>query len=121
MEHRLGELKAAYRSGAPHRFGLAGRVGLLAGAATLAARGGRDRRAAIAAGVLINAGALSARWSIFKAGFRSAARADDTVLPQRERIRRGETAGAARRGRPGALRVDRRLASPATASPGQPG
>jgi hypothetical protein len=84
MQHRLGELQRSYESGAPHRLSLAARAGLGLGAALLVARG-RDRRAAVAGGALINVGALAARWSIYKAGFASAERAADTVEPQRRR------------------------------------
>jgi hypothetical protein len=68
----------------------------LAGAALLAARGGRSRGAAVAGGALISAGALAERWTVFLAGRRSAARAQDTVGPQRARIRSGAARGAAR-------------------------
>jgi hypothetical protein len=43
------------------------------------------------------AGALSARWSVFKAGFGSASDPKFTAGPQRERIERGESAGASRK------------------------
>jgi len=117
MHVHLGELRAAYETGAAHRFTLAARAALLLGAAGVAAGGARDRRAAIASGALINVGALCARWSIYKAGFASAARPDDTVVPQRRRITAGRTRGAIRRAVRGARPVDRALASPATATP----
>jgi hypothetical protein len=63
-------------------------VGLTAlGAGLIAARGARSRPAAIAGGALVNAGALAERWTIFRAGARSAARPRDTVDPQRARLR----------------------------------
>jgi len=51
---------------------------------------------AAAAGVLLCAGALSARVSIWRAGFGSAADPRYVVGPQRRRIGRGERAGASR-------------------------
>jgi hypothetical protein len=44
----------------------------------------------------MSAGALSARWSIFEAGSQSAADPKFVVGPQRERIERGVSPGAAR-------------------------
>jgi formate-dependent nitrite reductase membrane component NrfD len=121
MQKRLGDLEAAYKEPVPHRFTQATRAALIPGVGLLCMRARRDRRAAIAAGTLINVGALCARWSIFKAGFASAARPDDTVVPQRGRIAADETHGATRRASAGARPVDRALASPATASASQPG
>jgi Polysulphide reductase, NrfD len=46
----------------------------------------RARRAAIAGGVLLTAGALAERWTVFKAGSASAARPQDTIEPQRRRL-----------------------------------
>jgi hypothetical protein len=97
MHKRLGDLEGSYKAGAPHTFSLVARAGIGLGAGLLAARGRSDRRAAVAAGVLVNVGALAARWSIYKAGFVSAARPDDTVVPQRRRIAAGRARGAARR------------------------
>jgi hypothetical protein len=45
----------------------------------------------------MSVGALSARWSVFKAGFQSASDPKYVVAPQRELIERGERRGAARR------------------------
>ena len=87
MERRLGELRAAYDAPVPHRLTLATRLTMGAGVAVLLARGRNDRRAAVAAGTLINAGALAARWSIFRAGFVSARRPEDTIQPQQARVR----------------------------------
>jgi hypothetical protein len=65
-------------------------------------------------GALMCTGALSARWSVFKAGIVSAADPKFTIGPQRERIERGETSGAARkRAHIGQPEPDR--GSPATA------
>jgi hypothetical protein len=66
------------------------------GAGVIATRAGRSRPAAIAGGVLVTAGAIAERWTVFHAGSRSAQRPQDTVRPQRARIDRGEARGAAR-------------------------
>jgi hypothetical protein len=63
----------------------------------LAARGGTSRAAAAVAGGLLLAGALAARWSVFKAGFQSASDPKYVVGPQRSAIERGERRGAARK------------------------
>lgn len=57
--------------------------------ATLLARRGRRTLAATAGGVLLNAGAITIRWSVFKAGSQSAGDPKYTVGPQRSRIERG--------------------------------
>ena len=44
MHVHLGDLRTAYKTGAPHRFTLAARVTLLVGAAGVAAGSARDRR-----------------------------------------------------------------------------
>jgi hypothetical protein len=88
--------------GAPYHEGAAGTLAKVAtgltgvGGAVLAARGHRSRRAAIVAGALLTGGALAERWAVFRAGFQSAARPQDTVAPQRERIADGRSRGAAR-------------------------
>jgi hypothetical protein len=69
----------------------------LAGAAIMARAGRRSRTATVIGGALMCTGALAARWSIFKAGFASAGDPKYVVAPQRERIERGQSAGAARR------------------------
>ena len=61
----------------------------------IAARG-RSRPAAVAGGLLVSAGAVAERFTVFRAGKRSALRPQDTVAPQRARIDRGVTRGAAR-------------------------
>ena len=98
MERRLAHVGvgAAYHEGAGGRFAKVATALTAAGAGLLAARGGRSRGAAVTAGALLCAGAAAERWSIFKAGFQSAARPQDTVDPQRARIASGEARGAAR-------------------------
>jgi len=76
-------------------FGTAAGAGLLdrlaggrvPGAGLIAAAARRSRAAAVAGGALVTAGAVLARWSVYKAGFRSAADPSDTVAPQRARLR----------------------------------
>ena len=60
------------------------------------------------------AGALSARWSTYKAGFQSASDPKYVVGPQRALIDRGERRGASRH-TPNVREVQRAKGSPATA------
>jgi hypothetical protein len=114
MQRRIGEAGEPYEQGTAGRFGNIGRACIVAGAAVLAARGGSSRGAAALAGGLLAAGALSARISILRAGFQSASNPKYVVGPQRTRIRRGESSGAARR--EARLHViEPELGSPATA------
>jgi hypothetical protein len=96
MERRLGDLGAPYRTGAAGKLKYAAEALTIAGAAVVAARG-RSRPAAIAGGALVLAGAVCERWSVFRAGFQSAADPRTTVGPQRAAIARGERRGATRR------------------------
>jgi hypothetical protein len=114
MEHRLGELGQPYREGAGARFGRLAQGCLAGGSLLLSTRGRSSRPASAASGTLLLAGALAARWSVFKAGFQSAADPRYVVGPQRDAIRRGERRGGARR----QARVDApdpAIGSPATA------
>ena len=97
MEQRLGELAEPYRQGPESRFEYAARGCRVAGASLLAARGAaaRSGRRRPRRGLLL-AGALSARFSVFKAGFGSARDPKYVVGPQRERVQRGERPGASR-------------------------
>lgn len=114
MERRLGEHGEPYRHAAASRFGRIGQLCIATGAALVAARGGSSRGAAIAGGVLLSAGALSARWSVFKAGFQSAADPDRVLGPQRAAIERGERRGGSRR-TPKVPHPEPAVGSPATA------
>jgi hypothetical protein len=96
METRLGEHGQPYKEGPGGRFGHLGQVCIAGGAAVLAWQGARSRAAAVLGGALLSAGALCARWSVFKAGFQSAADPRYVVGPQRAGIERGERSGAAR-------------------------
>jgi Polysulphide reductase, NrfD len=84
MERRLGELGEPYRQGAAARFGRAAKA-LTAGGAAVMAAAGRRRAGAAAGGVLMLAGALATRLSVYKAGFQSAADPKYVVGPQRAR------------------------------------
>jgi hypothetical protein len=96
MTHRLGALGAPYRSGAAGTLKRAATALTLAGAGVVAGLG-RRRAGASAGGAMLIAGALCERWSIFRAGFQSAADPDATVGPQRAAIAAGERRGASRR------------------------
>ncbi|MBV9799466.1 MAG: polysulfide reductase NrfD [Solirubrobacterales bacterium] len=96
MERRLGDLGEPYKHAASFKFGRLGQALIAGGAGVLYGRGGRSRAAAAVAGAMLCAGALSARWSVFEAGFQSAADPKYVVGPQRDAIRRGERRGASR-------------------------
>jgi hypothetical protein len=114
MEQRLGEHGEPYKQGQAALFSHVARGCLAAGTVLTLSRGGKSRTGAIAAGALLTIGALSARWSVFKAGFQSAADPKYVVGPQRAALERGERKGAARAGSRVAA-PDRSIASPATA------
>jgi hypothetical protein len=97
MHRRLGELGEPYGQGDAGRYARISTASIATGAALLAARGGRSRAAAVAAGALLLAGAMSTRWSVYRAGFQSASDPKYVVGPQRAAIDRGERRGAARR------------------------
>jgi hypothetical protein len=97
VEFSLGEHHEAYERGAAGRFSHLSTACIAAGAALLQRRGGRSQAAARIAGALLSAGALSARWSIFKAGFVSARDPKFVVGPQRANIEAGRRTGAARK------------------------
>jgi hypothetical protein len=86
MEKRLGEQGEPYEQGAPQRFTRITYACAALGSGLLAWRGARSRPVAGAAGALLMGGALSARWSVYKAGFASAADPKYVVMSQRRRI-----------------------------------
>jgi hypothetical protein len=96
MERRLGDLGRPYHEGPAANLARLAKAFTLAGAGLAAARARQSRPAAIGAGALLTTGAVLTRWSIFKAGSRSAAEPAASVTPQRERIEQGQTAGAIR-------------------------
>jgi len=86
MELRLGEVGEVYRRGAAGRLSWAAKGLAGTGAALLALRGGKSRRAAALGGAMVCAGELCLRWAVYKAGFQSARDPKYTVKPQRERL-----------------------------------
>jgi hypothetical protein len=93
MERRLGPLGEPYREGAAGGAARAAKALTAAGALVMAASG-RRRAGAVAGGALMLAGALATRWSVYKAGFQSAADPKYVVEPQRARMAaRAEAAG----------------------------
>jgi hypothetical protein len=98
MERRLGSHGEPYKHGQAWVFSNISRACIGVGTILAAGPARRSRIAAAAAGALLTAGALSARWSVFKAGFQSAADPKYVVGPQRQAIRGGEREGAARHG-----------------------
>jgi hypothetical protein len=90
MERRLGELGEPYHEGAAGRFGRAAKALTAAGAAVMGAAG-RRRAGSLAGAALMLGGALATRWSVYKAGFQSAADPKYVVGPQRARIETPKT------------------------------
>jgi formate-dependent nitrite reductase membrane component NrfD len=96
MERRLGDQGEPYKHGSAARFRNLGRGCFLAGSGLLLSRRSTSRPAAVAAGALLLTGALSVRWSVFKAGFASARDPRYVVAPQRQRVEEGKDHGAVR-------------------------
>jgi len=69
-QERRPNVKAAYDDVKPLKRAAAGLTA--AGAAVIAARGRNSRRAAVAGGLLLNAGAVAERFTVFRAGRHSA-------------------------------------------------
>ena len=121
MHHRLGEHGQPYKQGAGAKLSHLSRACNLAGAALMSVRGARSRGAAVAAAALMCAGALSARWSTYKAGLQSASDPKYVVGPQREGIEQGRRRGASRQdarlptGQAGEPIIEPATGSPATA------
>jgi hypothetical protein len=114
MEKRLGEIGEPYSTPPASRLKRIAATCVSAGAAVVAARAGRSRAAALAGGTLMLAGALSARWNVYKAGFESAADPKYVIGPQRARV----DAGRPRSGL--AARTDARISTEPLASVGSP-
>jgi hypothetical protein len=115
MKKRLGEHGEPYKHGLPSKLGHLSQALLVGGAALLVRRGAGSRSSAAAAGALMSAGALAARWTVFKAGFASAADPKYVVGPQRALVERGERRGASRHS-PNVREVQPAKGTPATAS-----
>jgi hypothetical protein len=86
MERRLGRLGEPYHQGTAGHFARASKALTATGAAVMA-RAGRRRAPAAAGAVLMLAGALATRWSVYKAGFQGAADPKYVVEPQKARAR----------------------------------
>jgi formate-dependent nitrite reductase membrane component NrfD len=98
MERSLGrELAEPYAAGAAGKLKRAAQALTVAGTAVVAGPARRSRPAAVAGGALMLAGAVCERWSIFRAGFQSAADPKYTVDRQRGAIAAGERRGASRK------------------------
>jgi formate-dependent nitrite reductase membrane component NrfD len=78
MHRRVGELVDAYKS----PMEKSSTIALAAGAGLIAATARRSRAAAVAGGALVTAGAVLARWNVYKAGFKSARDRRHTLLTQ---------------------------------------
>jgi len=98
MEKRLGTLGEPYHEGESGRLGRLAKGLTLAGAAVLGSTG-RRRAGAVVGGGLLLAGEVCLRWSVFKAGFRSALDPRYTVEPQRSRADEDGSAASSRTGR----------------------
>jgi formate-dependent nitrite reductase membrane component NrfD len=88
MEKKLGVVGEVYKQGQAGKYGKLAKAATAAGAALIATRGKRSRTAAAVGGALVLGGELALRWSVFKAGFQSAADPKYTVITQKERLRR---------------------------------
>jgi formate-dependent nitrite reductase membrane component NrfD len=93
MEQKLGDLGEPYSQKAAGKLKRAA-LGLTTAGAGLMAVAGRRRAGAAAAGALMLAGAACERFSVFRAGFQSAADPAYTVAPQRRDIEAGRRRGA---------------------------
>jgi len=95
MERSMGMTVEPLRTGGPGRLMRAARILTLAGAAgsLLAGRTrsrGLDRAVAVASGAALLAGSAFTRFGVVRAGIASAKDPRYTVVPQRERVDRGE-------------------------------
>jgi formate-dependent nitrite reductase membrane component NrfD len=91
MEHRLGDVGEPYRQGDAGRYGKVAKLLTSLGMATIVGFGGRRRSAATVGGVMVLAGSMCLRWSVFRAGFASAADPKYLVNLQRERMEQRES------------------------------
>jgi Polysulphide reductase, NrfD len=114
MAQRLGSHGEPYKHGAPAVAANVSRAAIISGTALLYRQGETSRAAAVTAGGLLSLGAVATRWSVFRAGFRSAADPKYVIAPQRRRIAQGLRKGASRAvSRVSSPRAE--LGSPATA------
>jgi formate-dependent nitrite reductase membrane component NrfD len=93
MELRLGKIGEVYRQGEAGRLSSLAKGCATAGAALLALRGRKSRKASVLGGALVCAGEMCVRWAVYKAGLQSARDPKYVIEPQRERAdRRGTKA-----------------------------
>jgi len=85
MEQHLGELGEPYHAEEAGTYARLAKVLTALGAVVTGAAAARSRPAAVAGGVSLLGGALAERWSVFRAGFQSAADPKYVVEPQRRR------------------------------------
>jgi formate-dependent nitrite reductase membrane component NrfD len=97
MEEQLGDLGEPYHQEKAGLYSTIAKILTALGATTVAASGRRSRAASVGGGLAILGGALAERWSVFRAGFQSAADPKYTVGPQRERVEAGRGQGASRK------------------------
>ena len=83
MERRLGDLAGPIRTGQAGRSAWAAKLLATTGALLTGVVGSRRPRAARAGAGMVLAGEIIERWSVFRAGFQSAADPGYTVGPQR--------------------------------------
>ena len=86
MEHRLGDLAQPYREGEAGRYAKAAKALTTVGTLALVRFGDRRRVAAVGGGMMVLAGSACLRWSVFRAGFASAADPKYVVGLQRRRM-----------------------------------
>lgn len=90
MERSMGLSAETLHAGKAKRFMDASRALTIGGALGTILLGGRHRAAACASGAALVAGSACTRFAIFEAGQASARDPRFTVVPQRERLSRGE-------------------------------
>lgn len=86
MERALGDAGGPYRRGRVGRLRRAAEACTATGAALALAGARRRRSVAVAAGTLLVTGSLLTRFSVYRAGFESAADPSATIGPQRRRV-----------------------------------
>ena len=93
LDERLGVVSEAYRTGRAHRLRQWSEY-LTAGGALGSLLAGRSRGVAVASGLALLAGSALQRLGIFEAGVESTRDPKYVVVPQRQRVDRGNPAGA---------------------------
>jgi formate-dependent nitrite reductase membrane component NrfD len=91
MERRLGMVAEPYSTGRSGKYMRASKI-LTAAGAVGAVLAGRRRLPRAAAGAALLAASVATRWGVFNAGLASVDDPKYTIVPQRERLKRGEPA-----------------------------